>query len=375
MQTIEFKAKSKLIISKEVLSQIAYLHNKIGDIEWSGLLFYKIISGDISEPATFVMKAERIYLMNIGSAAYTEFSPDESIVDFYEKYPESLTMKWGMIHTHHNMKTFFSGTDMDELRSNSGAHNFYLSLIVNYLDGGDYCAKIGIEAEAESKSKYKFTKGVSFKGMDDKEVSEKVLFTINCDIEYEISDFDIERYATIKKAKEVPKIKHHHVIDGFPHTGFYNSKYGKQAEFQFGEGFSAKNYIPKTPKEIERFLVKLISLNDHEERGLKDILDDLEKEAKKYAEQFDDVYWDTLSYNLNGAYWGLFEQYLPLEHESKFFQQCIMFLDKYRMSGYSFYDNMIDFFETYIEIEDIKEFEKESKKSKKKEFSFKNLLK
>lgn len=98
MQTIEFKAKSKLIISKEVLSQIAYLHNKIGDIEWSGLLFYKIISGDISEPATFVMKAERIYLMNIGSAAYTEFSPDESIVDFYEKYPESLAMKWGMIH-------------------------------------------------------------------------------------------------------------------------------------------------------------------------------------------------------------------------------------------------------------------------------------
>jgi len=35
MQVNSFKAKSRLIISKEVQSQIMFLHNKIGDIEWS----------------------------------------------------------------------------------------------------------------------------------------------------------------------------------------------------------------------------------------------------------------------------------------------------------------------------------------------------
>lgn len=40
----------ELVVSKELLSQISYLHNKIGGIEWSGLVFYKIVSGEISDP-------------------------------------------------------------------------------------------------------------------------------------------------------------------------------------------------------------------------------------------------------------------------------------------------------------------------------------
>ena len=36
--------KPKLIISKELQSEIMCLHARIGDVEWSGPVFYQIIS-------------------------------------------------------------------------------------------------------------------------------------------------------------------------------------------------------------------------------------------------------------------------------------------------------------------------------------------
>src|SRR5690606_24878523 len=54
-----------------------------------------------------------------------------------------------LIHSHNNMKVFFSVTDMAELDDNSPSHNFYLSLIVNNVM--DFMAKISFIATAEIK--------------------------------------------------------------------------------------------------------------------------------------------------------------------------------------------------------------------------------
>lgn len=348
MQIVEFKSKSKLIISKEVLAQVSYLHHKVGNIEWSGLIFYKIVSGDITEPSSLVLRCERLYLMDIGSAAYTEFSPDSSIIDFYTKYPEAADMKWGMLHTHHDMKAFFSGTDNDELISNADAHNFYLSLIVNFLDGGNFCAKIGIMAEIETK--YSFKNGLDFKGLNDpKKPTTKQLLTINCEIEYDVDSFDADRYTAIKTKKLEKSFKHSQQ----ELSPVYSFNKDKQTSFNFGEDYKDVKYIPKTPKEIEEYLAKAISLDYHCKDPLKIVLDNLQIEATKYGEQFDDIYGDSFDYNLDGAYYTAFQTPLLTEHHNQFFRQCILFLDKYRMSGYTFYDLLINVLEMYVDIQEV----------------------
>lgn len=365
MQQIEFKSKAKLIISKELLAQISYFHHKVGKFEWSGLVFYKIISGDISEPGSLVLKAERMYLMDIGSYSYTEFSPDESIVDFYEKYPESTTMKWGMIHTHQCFNTFFSGTDIDELKSNAGSHNFYLSLIVNFMDGGNFCAKIGIIAEAEVQTEYKFNHGLFFKGLEKPTPSkEKRLMTINCDIEYEMDTLDVDRFNNIQKAKaEVEKKK----------ISFHTPDRQLRLSSEFSEGHS-RVYVPKTPSEMQSFLAKALSMDIGTTEGIKDVLDNLKQEKAKYGEdQFNAIYWDAFDYGLLSTYWKVFNEKLSVENHNAFFRQCIMTMDVYRLSGYDFYDNIIDIFDQYLDIEE--EYASDNKQLKIHQFGLDKAIK
>ena len=91
-------------------------------------------------------------------------------------------------------------------------------------------------------------------------------------------------------------------------------------------------------------------LDNGNQESLQDVLDQLELEAIRYGEQFPEVYGDSFDYGLNSAYYAEFNALLPIEHHNSFFRQCIMNLDKYRMSGYSFYDLLIDVFEMYIDV-------------------------
>jgi len=116
--------------------------SKISQIEWSGVLFYKINKGsasDLSKP--FEIELVDIYLMDIGTSGYTEYEADENVVLYMmDKGYEFGEVFIGHIHSHHNMKTYFSGTDMSELRTNCGNHNLYLSVIVNNFY--NICAKM-----------------------------------------------------------------------------------------------------------------------------------------------------------------------------------------------------------------------------------------
>ena len=374
MDHVVFKEKATLIISKELLAQISFLHNKVKEIEWSGLLFYKIINGDISNPKELVLRAERLHLMDIGTGAYTEFKPDASILDFYDKYPDCESMKWGLIHTHHNMNTFFSGTDIDELISNAGAHNYYLSLIVNFKEGGQYTAKVAMIADIETQTTYKLNHGIKIDGIDEKtpiKSTSKRLLSIDCNIQYEIDEFDTKRYDTIKESKK--PVYTNTFSEGF---GFDKFDKFKKKSFKKGENI----YVGKTATEIDTFLTKLLSLNTRENRNIKSVLDDLEAAYKSNPEEFQSIYLDAVDKNIEEVYYHVFTNALEPEDHSKFFKQCIMYLDKYRMSGYSYYDALIDIFEMYIDIceldkemNKIEAEEKKSKETKSKGFKFKQI--
>ena len=144
MKHIEMNQGYTLMISPTLMNEIAYLHSKNDNKEWCGILFYEEVSGSLFKN-DLILRAKHIYLMDIGSSAYTEGSVDLGLLDFFDEVPEAEDMRRGFIHTHHGMKAYFSGTDMSELYDNTKHYDYYLSLIVNHATV--FCSKIGMEAE------------------------------------------------------------------------------------------------------------------------------------------------------------------------------------------------------------------------------------
>lgn len=251
--------KAKVIISKELQSEIMYLHNKVGDIEWSGPVFYKVISGNINVPGELVLKALHIFPYDVGSASYTEYEFGPEILDFYTAHPEcdGNGAKWGHMHSHHSMLTFFSGTDMQELHDNADGHNYYLSLIVNHKS--QFCAKIATVAERITKSKietleedYLAIKGTSGTGdrinlitntsTPEGEKREKVLLLIDCEIEFEQDEFFKNRVQEVTSSRRTP------TFQGY--TGYQGQPY-KREKTQWEIDQEAKETFEKTPKNGE----------------------------------------------------------------------------------------------------------------------------
>jgi len=95
--------KASIIISDRVFDKIKFLCAKFNRVEWSGIIWMDI-KGTVEDPATLEIKIVDFTLLDIGSAAYTEFeiSP-ELILPIYDKNPDYITMKYGCIHSHNNM--------------------------------------------------------------------------------------------------------------------------------------------------------------------------------------------------------------------------------------------------------------------------------
>lgn len=125
-------------------------------------MIYTVAEGSIHDPANLVMDVKGIYLLDVGSGVYTEFSAGHKIIDVYDEFPllmdEPEVWKLGKIHSHHNMKAYHSGTDMGDLHVHSETHAFYTSLVVNFDE--EYDCKIGIKCtEADRQLVHKDGKG------------------------------------------------------------------------------------------------------------------------------------------------------------------------------------------------------------------------
>jgi len=196
----EMETKGRLILPVEIINQIMYLHSSIGKTEWSGLLLYDVISGNPSKPSEFLLKAKHIFLMDVGSAAFTEYQTDGDIVDLYDKVEGAMEMKMGHIHSHHDMSAFFSGTDVDELMQNSDKHNYYLSLIVNF--SGNYVAKVAFLSERKLTSWMHYTNDQGELKKFKEETVEKTMIVINMIIQLEYNNqFFYDRIDQVKEKK------------------------------------------------------------------------------------------------------------------------------------------------------------------------------
>lgn len=122
-----------IVITNKLKNKIDYLHRQVGKLEWSGILIYNLKSGNISNMKDLVFEAVNVYPMDIGSQVSTGFEyTTEDLVNMYDSIEDAIEMSTGLIHSHHNMQSFISDTDFNEIKNNAGGHNFYISLVVSF---------------------------------------------------------------------------------------------------------------------------------------------------------------------------------------------------------------------------------------------------
>ena len=145
----------KLIIPQEVEAKIRHLCNRVHDVEWSGILFYKV-EGSLDE-GSLVATCMDIFVMDIGTSGYTEYSEAPDVISYMCEHPELLEegVFEGLVHSHNHMATFFSGIDTDTLIEEGTNANHFLSLIVN--NAGKYTAGITRKIVDDTKAKVHIT--------------------------------------------------------------------------------------------------------------------------------------------------------------------------------------------------------------------------
>ena len=128
----------KLIIPAEVERKIRFACQKVWSTEWSGTLFFTY-EGSF-ENNDLVIRCVDIYIMDIGTQAYTEFDMNPDVIAYMTEHSELLDCQLGLIHSHAGFQTFFSGTDTATLKEEGRDRNNFVSLIVN--NAGSYTAAI-----------------------------------------------------------------------------------------------------------------------------------------------------------------------------------------------------------------------------------------
>lgn len=138
LNLVKSQSTYKLVIPTEVERKIRHLCQRVPNVEWSGTLFFTH-EGSMEED-NLVIICKDIFVMDIGSQAYTEFDMSPEVISYMVDKPELLDMQMGLIHSHNNMATFFSGTDTNTLKEEGRDRNHFVSLIVN--NAGTYTAAI-----------------------------------------------------------------------------------------------------------------------------------------------------------------------------------------------------------------------------------------
>lgn len=121
----------KLIVSLELEQKIRYYLDRFPRDEYSGTLFYTV-SGSF-ETKDLVINAFDFLLQDIGTSGYTEFNQSPDVIGYMVEHPELLDEKvyQGLMHSHHILGAFFSGTDLATLREEGTDRIHFVSLIID----------------------------------------------------------------------------------------------------------------------------------------------------------------------------------------------------------------------------------------------------
>lgn len=95
----------KLVIPAEVERKIRFACQRVWNTEWSGTLFFTH-EGSF-ENNDLVIRCVDIYIMDIGTKAYTEFDMNPDVIAYMCEHSELLDCQMGLIHSHNNMSKEF----------------------------------------------------------------------------------------------------------------------------------------------------------------------------------------------------------------------------------------------------------------------------
>ena len=194
----------KLVIPAEVERKIRFTCQRVWNTEWSGTLFFTH-EGSF-ENNDLIIKCVDIFIMDIGTQAYTEFDMNSDVIAYMCENPELLDCQMGLIHSHNNMSTFFSGTDTATLKEEGRDRNNFVSLIVN--NAGTYTAaitrRIRSKQVVESTSYEFFGDGVKFDTKEhmDEDANEIEWFYLKIEKEGDTYTFP-EMAARLEEIKQV----------------------------------------------------------------------------------------------------------------------------------------------------------------------------
>lgn len=183
----------KLIVPENVEEKIRYLLRKFPSTEWSGVLF--VTHEGSFENNDLVITCKDIYPMDLGNATFTEFTMNEDVAAYMSENIELFDCDLQLIHSHHQMSTQPSGTDLNTLKEEGNERNCFVSLIVN--NAGKYYAAITRKVQTKSEvTVKKLGTSYEFFGDGSKELEHKDETTTKV-IEKEVIeyfDLEIERH-------------------------------------------------------------------------------------------------------------------------------------------------------------------------------------
>ena len=119
----------KLIVPRKVEEKIRYLIRKFPSTEWSGVLFYTH-TGKF-EDGSLEIHCQDIYPMDLGTGTFTDFKMDESVIGYIAENFDLFGCDMGLVHSHHSLGAFISGTDSNTIRAEGNDTNCFVSLVVD----------------------------------------------------------------------------------------------------------------------------------------------------------------------------------------------------------------------------------------------------
>ena len=328
--------------------------------------------------------------MDIGSGAYTEYDLDKSLMSYMMKKNLDLGVNcfMGHVHSHHNMKVYFSVTDEDELCINAPQHNAYLSIIVN--NASEVVGKIAqvIEAKSHTKRNSSFAKFsgdtaiqelesskeetvvISYDAEIEKAVKSKIAFSlalIEEDSETEIETIDAEVYNVIENflltkttastesytewQERMDEVKKAKAAKAARPVVAYNWQSQGKSDFPGTQktfpGFEIQGYKQnQAEREISRAGLSIIqddaaSFNRHEtEHYLKKCLNvdtkirivsfnEFLAVAEMNAHTIDNLINDPLQKNFLAVYNELYPEDTTYDHLDELLDECISVMDTY----------------------------------------------
>lgn len=208
LDLIKSSLSYKIHIPLYVEKKIRILCREIHNVEWSGVLFYRI-NGSF-EDGTLEIECVDIFQMDEGSSGYTEFDMSADVMHYMVEHPELLSedVYQGLVHSHNNMATFFSSTDTGTLLTEGSDVNHFVSLIVN--NAGKYTAGITRRVSVVQKVLEEYTypswKGESKSGNREFTASKTYVQWFNLDINVDEVPKEDES-EVLERIKEVRQFK------------------------------------------------------------------------------------------------------------------------------------------------------------------------